>query len=99
MRRSPYRQGQLAQLRDYGVGGSIRVSHMRLHGERWPNGRDENDGRDGAQGTGAQHADILTPGRDAAGDQADSRVRGSNNTMSPGAFEATIRLRPVAFAL
>lgn len=99
MRRSPYRQGQLAQLRDYGVSGSIRVRHMRLHGGRWPSGRDENDGRDGAQGRGAQHADILTPGRDAAGDQADSRVRGSNNTMSPGAFEATMRLRPVAFAL
>jgi hypothetical protein len=39
------------------------------------------------------------PDVDAAGDQADSRLRGSNNTISPGAFEATMRLRPVAFAL
>jgi hypothetical protein len=99
LRRSLYRQGQLAQLRDYGVSLSVRVSHMRLYGERWSSGRHENDSRDGTQGTRADHAEILTPGRDAAGDQADSRVRGSNNTMSPGAFEATMRLRPVALAL
>jgi len=98
LRRSPYRQGQLAQLRDHGVSAGSRVSRLRLRGERRPSGRDENDGRDGTQETGVQHADILTPGRNAAGDQADSRVRGSNNTMSPGALEATMRLRPVAFA-
>ena len=72
---------------------------MPVHGERRPNGRDENDCRESTQKTGVQHADILTPDRNAAGDQADSRARGSNNTMSPGAFEATMRLRPVAFAL
>ncbi len=72
---------------------------LLVSGERRSSRRDENnDGRDGTQVTGA-HSDILASGRDAAGYQADSRLRGSNNTMSPGAFEATIRLRPVAFAL
>ena len=48
----------------------------------------------------SSHTEILAPravGRGAHA-QADSRLRGSNNTMSPGAFEATMRLRPVAFA-
>jgi len=50
-----------------------------------------------------RHQGILAPRpRTAgypAGDQADSRLRGSNNTMSPGgAFEAAMRSRPVDFA-
>jgi hypothetical protein len=71
-----------------------------MRSEYRPGARGEDDdGRDGTQATGAQHRDIIPPGADAAGNQADSRVRGSNNTISPGAFEATMRLRPVAFAL
>jgi hypothetical protein len=59
-----------------------------------------------ANASSSSHPGILAPRRacsaprrEDAGDQADSRARGSNNTMSPGAFEATMRLRPVAFAL
>jgi hypothetical protein len=73
---------------------------MWMRSEYRPGARGEdNDDRDGTQATGAQHPCILPPDRGAAANQADSRVRCSNNKISPGAFEATMRLRPVAFAL
>jgi hypothetical protein len=45
------------------------------------------------------HALILAPADGSAGDPAACWLRGSNNTMSPGAFEAAMQLRPVDFAL
>lgn len=115
-RKPLYRQRQIAQFRDYGVGLGLRVRRTWLGGgcRGRSRTRDQNGDSHGAATTNVQPsgADLLvlplsfgSPAQavmialrcGSAGGSA-GRLRGSNNTMSPGALDAAMQLRPLDLA-
>lgn len=111
-RKRPHRQGELAQLLHHRrcaevcmCGGRGRRAHRqneRCCGCRCEMPRAQTSGARLLESPPASspsaHALILASGRRPPGDSPGSRLRGSKRTISPGAFDAAMQLRPVDFA-